>query len=169
MPVDDVLQDGIELGQEAVVAGGGMVSPDGLNVPQCGVDGVVLRLLAGVGETVGQHATIDEARKGQQNLPGDLRPAGDQGQAGQADHGIAAPVAKPGIAGNHRAAGGAIGLLPRHDELVGCQHKVIDGPGEPTRLRVHRGQLGPVDAFGTVQARLASPVGVGTFEKALFV
>ena len=84
--------------------------------------------------------------EGPQDVAGFDVPAGDQGQAFQADHGVAAPVGEPMIAGDDGAdfvAGGlhAGGVLDaarrRDDELVGGQHQLARqrGMARPRRLR----------------------------------
>jgi hypothetical protein len=65
--VHDALEDAEQLLEQAVVVGRRVVGADGLEVPERRVDGVVLGRLAGVGEAIGQHAAIDEAREGRQD------------------------------------------------------------------------------------------------------
>src|SRR5208283_5338739 len=71
-----------------------------LEIPQCGVNRVVLWRAAGIREIVWQHPSIDVARKGLQNFSRDLRATEGQRQSRKRDHGVAAPIAKPVITGN---------------------------------------------------------------------
>ena len=84
-----------------VVAGYGGVGAHGFEEPEGGVDGVVFGRLAGIGEAVGQHA-LSVWRAKCAGSPARFRAAGDEGQAGQGDHGVAAPVGEPVIAGDDR-------------------------------------------------------------------
>jgi hypothetical protein len=52
VPVDDVLRHWEEVAQQGLVAGCLVVGADGLEIPQRGVDGVVLACLTFVGEAV---------------------------------------------------------------------------------------------------------------------
>ena len=60
--------------------------------------------VAGAGKDIGQHAAVDEAREGQQDVacPVPCRPVASV-SPGSADHRVAPPVAEPGIAGDHRS------------------------------------------------------------------
>jgi hypothetical protein len=52
VPVDDIPEDREQVAHQGVVAGGLVIGADGLKEPQGGVDGVLLRCLAFVGEAV---------------------------------------------------------------------------------------------------------------------
>ena len=85
--------------------------------------------------------------KGAQDPRGHVVATGDQRQARQTDHGVAAPVAKPGIAGDDRTAAcpersrriGLIGQGAADDELVGSQHQVLH-PGRRVGVAALRHQ-----------------------------
>ena len=98
---------------------------DGFEVPECGIDRVVLRPFALVGEAIGQHALVHKASVGAQDARCDLGPAGGQRQAGQADHRVAAPIGEPGVAGDHALALRITWQRPVHDELIGCQDQLL--------------------------------------------
>src|SRR5271157_1263206 len=71
-------------------------------------------VFSGVGEPVGQHATVDITREFQEDAAGDVVSACGQRKAGQRNHGVASPVGKPGIAGDD-----APGRSAGDDKLVG--------------------------------------------------
>src|SRR5208283_406844 len=113
--IDDAGKHGIELPTDQVVVVRMFdVLPYGFEEPQRGVRRVVLGSFSGVGEPVGQHATVGIARELQENAARDVVSAGGQRKAGQRNHGVASPVGKPGIAGDD-APGGSAG----YDELIG--------------------------------------------------
>ncbi len=85
--------------------------------PQRGVGRVVLRRLAAVGKAIGQHAAIDEAGVGPQDAGREVVAPQRRREAGQGNHGVAAPVGEPGIARNDARRRGA-GLAAAHDELI---------------------------------------------------
>src|SRR5882672_11374540 len=97
VPVQHVFQRGIDFRLEAAIAGVLEISVYGDEEPQTGVHRVVLRSLAAVGEAVRQHALTHEPRKGAQYAERDFLAARGQGQTGEGDHGVAAPIAEPGI------------------------------------------------------------------------
>jgi len=69
MPGEDAFQHGQEVpADEIEIAGVRQVGARGFEVLQRRLHGVVLGRFAGVQEAVGQHATIDAVRKGEQNL-----------------------------------------------------------------------------------------------------
>ena len=70
VPADDVGQPRVELGEERVILRGGVIGADGLDVPERGVDRVVLRRLAGVGETVGQESVPTMSPANVRSRPG---------------------------------------------------------------------------------------------------
>ncbi len=81
--VDNARQRRPYRAQRLEIAGRIDVRGDGLDVPERGVDGVVLGRLAGFGEKVRQHAAVDIRRKGEENLSRDLVPARHQRQPRQ--------------------------------------------------------------------------------------
>src|SRR5271166_1347090 len=85
-------------------------------------------------EQVGNEPVADVVGEGAEDVPGLGGPASGQGQALEADHGVAAPVGEPVIAGDHGAdflAGGmrAGGILDStrgyNQELVRGQDKLV--------------------------------------------
>ena len=124
--------------QRYAVAGGLEVAVDGVEEPERGVGGVVESLLLALGEEVGDEAVADVVGEGAEDVAGLAVPAGAEGQPLQADHGVAAPVGEPVVAGDdgaHLVAGraGAGRLLDaagrRDDELVGRQHQLAGQAG----------------------------------------
>ena len=90
------------------------------------------------GKAVGQHAHVGGAAEGEQNVARDIEAAGDERQAGQRDHGVAAPVGEPVIAGDH----GVQIAAAADDELVGGggqvgDQRIVDGRGGPLRRAAH--------------------------------
>ncbi len=63
--------------------------------------------------------------KGAQDACGNLGPTGDERQARQADHRVAAPIAEPGVARDDRTPVGIVGQGAAHDELIGSQAQVL--------------------------------------------
>ncbi len=59
VPVDDVLQHREQVAQQGLVAGRLVLGADGLEVPEGGIDGVVLRRLPLVGKAVREHPAIN--------------------------------------------------------------------------------------------------------------
>ena len=57
-------------------------------------------MFPGIRETVGQHSLIHMFGEGAQNAASDVMLASWQGEARQGNHGVAAPVAEPVIAGD---------------------------------------------------------------------
>src|SRR5271157_3055587 len=86
------------------------------------------------GEQVGNEPVADVVGESAKNVPGLGGTAGGQGQALEADHGVAAPVGEPVIAGDHGAdlladgmrAGGILDSTRGNDqELIGGQDKLV--------------------------------------------
>src|SRR5450631_997479 len=101
VPIDDVFEYGIKLlAHEFFVAAVVEVGADGFEEPQRRVGGIVFRGLAGVRETIGKHALVNACGVGFKDLTGDVEASGDQRQTGQRDHGVAAPICEPVIAGH---------------------------------------------------------------------
>ena len=116
VPAEDAGHRGVQIiAHEGEVLRIFHVLADGFEVPERCIDGVVFRLLAGVGKTVRQHAHIGGAAEGEQDVARNIEPAGGQRQARQRNHSVAAPVGEPVIAGDH---GMQIGGTP-DDELRG--------------------------------------------------
>ena len=132
MVIDDVAQHRKQLTQRLAVVRHGRISPDRMEKPQGCVGGVIQPLTLAVGKHVGNEAVAHVAGEGSQNQRGFLRPTGHERQPFEADHGVAAPVGKPVVAGDHRAgfksqSGRARGLLRsggrRHEKLIRCEHE----------------------------------------------
>jgi len=82
----------------------GKILPDGFEIPERGIDRVVFRLTACVWEIVRQHSSVHVSRKGKKDLPGHARASGRERQSRQRNHGVAAPVPEPVIAGDDAPA-----------------------------------------------------------------
>ena len=104
------------------------VSAPGFDEPQRRVHRVVFGLVAHAGEDIGQHPLIDEAGERLQDPARCVVPTGGKREAGQRDHGVAAPVAEPRIAGDDRLAIGNFGERTREHEAVGGKDELVD-PG----------------------------------------
>ena len=103
---------------------------DGDEIPERGIDRVVLRRIAGVGESIGQHPFADEAGKSAQNAGGGGVATRGERETGQRDHRVAPPVAEPGIAGDDGLAERLpAGVTPLDDELIGCERELPDPGG----------------------------------------
>ena len=83
--------------------------------PQSGIDGIVIGGPVPFRESVRQHTLIDAAGGCQQDVTGDVEPAGGQRQSGERNHRVTAPIGKPGIPGKYRSPRSAL-----HDEPGGC-------------------------------------------------
>ena len=112
------------------------ITIEGVEEPERGVGRVIEAFLLALGEHIGDQAVADVVGEGAQDVAGLAVPAGRQRQAFQADHGVAAPVGEPVVAGDDRAdlvAGGArAGRIldaagRRDEELIGRQHKARAG------------------------------------------
>ncbi len=89
------------------------VLSDCLEEPQSCIDRVVLGNLTVVGETIRQHASVDEADELEQYLQSQLGSICCKKQAGKSDHGVATPIAKPVVSSDDRVTGRS-----RDDELI---------------------------------------------------
>jgi hypothetical protein len=143
----DVDEDRQQRGQRRAIVGGGQVSVQRLEEPQRGIGGVVEPFGLAFGEEIGNEPVAHVVAERPEDLAGLIVPAGDQGQPGQRDHGVTAPVGEPVIARDHRArvaAGrarvGGIGHAAdrRHQERVGGQHQL--GGDAVARGRLGHGQ-----------------------------
>ena len=135
-----VLDDVDELGDQHLegrgVSGHVHVAVDRVEEPEGGVGGVVEPLGPPVGEEVGDQAVADVVGEGAEDVAGLVVPPGRQGQPFEADHGVAAPVGEPVVAGDDGADLLARGMRPSrvHDapdrgdqELVGRQDQLGGG------------------------------------------
>ena len=118
VPLDDLQQHRIKLPGNGQVGCGFGVGAYSFEIPERGIHRVVLRRFARIRKAIRQHALADVLGKFQQDAAGNVVPARRQGQPGKRDHGVASPIAEPGITGNHRLL-----LAARHDELVGRNHQ----------------------------------------------
>src|SRR6185312_11959922 len=82
--------------------------------PERGIHRVVLGSFAGIGKAVWQHPLICTLCECTQDAAGDVIFSSGKSQAGEGDHCVASPVAKPVIAGNDRLV-----RLARNDVLIG--------------------------------------------------
>ena len=131
--------------QGRLVAGGADVAVDGVEEPEGGVGGVVEAVAVALGVQVRDQAVADGVGEGPEDVAGLAGPAGAEGQPVEADHGVAAPVGEPVVAGDHgpqlvAGGAGAGGVLDpaggADEELVGGQHQLGGRPGTggPGRL-----------------------------------
>ncbi len=115
VPGDDLRERLIEFGaDEIVIAGVAQEFMHGMEHPERGVHSIIFGRFAGIGETIGQHAPIDAVRESSKNVACVIVAAGHERQAGQRDHGVAAPIAEPRVTGDD---GFSIGAAD--DELIG--------------------------------------------------
>ena len=106
VPRDDVGEDGVEALDEGDVTRGRHMGPDGLEVPERRVDGVVLGGLvssARVRKPVGQHALAHVPGELEEDVPRDRGTTRRERKARQGDHRVAAPVREPRVAGDDAA------------------------------------------------------------------
>ena len=132
MAAHDVLQDRQQLLDERVVAGDGVVAVQRVEEPERRVGGVVQPFALAFREHVRDQAVPHVQRERPQDVVRLGVAAGDEGQALEADHRVAAPVGEPRVAGDHRARLGADGVGLRvvdgarrrpHDELIRGQRQ----------------------------------------------
>ena len=126
---DDLSQNRVQLRHGFLVLGRFEVLPDGFEVPQGCINGVVFRLAATVREMVGQHSFVDVMGKRKKNFPGDFWTASGQSEARKRDHRVAPPIAEPVIA---REDGFSLRLFRQdalHDELIGGKNELADPCG----------------------------------------
>ena len=86
--------------------------------PQGRVGRVVFGIFAAVGESVRQHAAVNERGKGAQNVGSDVVASQSRCESRQGNHGVASPVGEPRVPGDD---GGARGnrVAAANDKLVG--------------------------------------------------
>ena len=127
MAAHDVLQHRQQLLDERVIAGDGVVAVQRVEEPERRVGGVVQPFALAFREHVRDQAVPHVQRERPQDVVRLGVAAGDEGQAFEADHRVAAPVGEPRVAGDHRARLGADGVGLRvvdgarrraHDELI---------------------------------------------------
>src|SRR4051812_35489545 len=100
---DDVLESGHEEAPGAQVARGCQVAVNGMEIPQCGVRGVVEPLPFALGKKIRYQSVTNVVAEGAEDIACfDLATRG-KGEAFEADHGVAAPVGEPVVAGDNGA------------------------------------------------------------------
>ena len=110
--------------QRRGVLRGREILADGLEIPERGIHGVVFGLAAGVRKIVRQHPAINVARKGKKNPLRNIGAPSRERQSWQRDHGVAAPIAEPVIAGDDAAAVRLFRQAALDDELVGGEDEL---------------------------------------------
>ena len=101
--LDDVEQASAGAGEAGCDRWWPEIAVESVKEPQRGVGGVVESFALALGEHVGNESVADIVGEGPQDIARLDVPAGGQGQAFEADHGVAAPVGEPVIAGDDRA------------------------------------------------------------------
>src|SRR5215475_13224094 len=71
--------------------------------PQGGIGRMIEALLFALGEQIGNESIAHIVGERAENIAGFIVAARSEGQALQADHGIATPISEPVVPGNHRA------------------------------------------------------------------
>ena len=89
--------------QREPIAGHCQVAIERVEEPERRVGGVVERRPLAFGKQVGDQPVADVVGERAEDVAGLGVPAGGQRQAFEADHGVAAPVGEPVIAGDHGA------------------------------------------------------------------
>ncbi len=89
--------------QGGAIVGGLEVAIERVEEPERGVGGVVEAFVFAIGEEVGDQAVADVVGEGAQDPAGFVVAAGGEGEAFEADHGVAAPIGEPMVAGDDRA------------------------------------------------------------------
>lgn len=130
VPVDDVFEGREEFLEQFVILSGCNVGTDGLEVPKNGVYCVVAGGVSGFGEGVGQHPLTEVFGEGAQDGAGDFWATGGEGETGEGDHSVAAPVSEPGVASDDGFAGCCllgfwVGSGAGGDELVGGENELL--------------------------------------------
>jgi hypothetical protein len=128
-------------------------------VPERGVDRVVLGLLAGVRETIRHHALGHRRRPGEQDIARQLKPIPQAHEPAQRDESVAAPVREPWVAGDDRLAG-----TPAHHVGIGRALQRCLEPAPAPRFRVQepcRVQIGRGLARAQHQRGIAAVQGPG--------
>ena len=115
MPRHNVRQDVVKfLANKITVMCRRQISTDRFKKPQRRIHRVVFRSFASVRKAVREHALIHRSGKRSQNSACHRETLRRQRKPRQGDHRIAAPVAEPRIASDHRLV-----ILSCHDKLVG--------------------------------------------------
>jgi len=149
VPLDDLGEDREDARQRPGISGGRHVAAPRLDVPERGIGRVVFRGLPGAGENIRQHALVDKAREGFEDLAGVVVTAGGETQARQGDHRVPPPIAEPRIARDHRSPVRNAGNRPPDDIKIGGQDEPQHpaGRGVEKRVRVER----PLQHCGVVR------------------
>ena len=102
-----------------------------MDKPERGVDRVVFRLLACIGEAVRHHAFGHVRGEGGNDLPGHIQSTGDQAEAGQRDERVASPIGKPGIPGYDRLLVAPLGQITFRSTPEFASQRIIGWGGLP--------------------------------------
>ena len=146
VPLQHVFQLGIQAGaHKRFVAGVVQITAHRLKQPQGRVHRIVFRLFAAIRKTIGQHPPIRAIDECPQNVTGDFEAPGQQRQARQRHHGVAAPIAKPMIAGDHRMQ-----ITALDDELIRRRSQFLN---KGIRRRRGAGHLASPQLFLALQFR----------------
>ena len=161
VPIDDVVEHGIERDRQVPVTAALDIGVDCVEIPQRGIDGVVLRRFVRIRKAIGQHALADMLRIRQEYLRSHVVPLRTQRQPGQRDHRVATPITKPRIACNQgfarrigcraRCTAADYELIRREDQAVDRGRVLSRDSGEQ---RVLTAVLGRECRLRRLRARL---------------
>jgi len=138
MVLDDLAEGRQEELEGGAVVRGAQVAVEGVEEPEGSVGGVVEPLVLALGEHVRDQAVLDVAREHPEDRAGLDVAAGGECEPLQRDHGVAAPVREPVVAGDDGPDLVAGGLGARQvldatgggdDELVGGEDELGGGAG----------------------------------------
>ena len=107
------------------------VLPYRLDEPERGIHGVVFRRLSLVWKAIRQHSAVDVPKELQQYFFGCVGLVGGQEEAGQSDHGVAAPIAKPVVSSDYRFE-----RRSGDDEMLGRGFQLLDQSHDAERVRI---------------------------------
>ena len=142
MVIDDVDQAGDQGVECGAVVRGLDVAVDRVEEPERRVGRVVQALLLALGEHVGDQAVLNVVGERAEDVARFRGSAGGEGQPFEADHGVAAPVGEPVVAGDHGAHlfAGGVGPGGVRDAAVGDDQELVYGQHE---LGLDLGGLAP--------------------------
>ena len=93
----------MQIDDQLGVAGNPLIPVQRMKVPERRIDSMVERLALPLGKKIRQQSILDIISKCAQNRARLAVAAGAEGEPFQTDHGIAAPIGEPMVAGNDRA------------------------------------------------------------------